>query len=203
MRRVYPNAHEVRINEKLTPTDTQNWLKLGEEKAVVLERYLLRLVQSFYFYTEVLLDFLCIDEKYKKLLREMNKRRVSIFSETLTESLQPDRSDRQFFIVKYSNNKISIDNSQILSLNMDRNVKEIEELHERLLTSQKLKSPLLIEKTDQEILSFIDKIANSKVYWNEFSAWIDLNQSMRIHIYNLFDDWYDGFTTTKVDVIGH
>ena len=35
MKKLYPNASEVRINEKL-PTTTQNWLKVGEEKANVL-----------------------------------------------------------------------------------------------------------------------------------------------------------------------
>lgn len=79
MKKLYPTAAEVRINEK-NLSGTKNWLKRGEEKGEVFESYLLRLSQSFYFYTEVLLDFLEIDEKFKEPLRKMNKRRYSIVS---------------------------------------------------------------------------------------------------------------------------
>lgn len=52
-----------------------------------------------------------------------NKRRPSIVSEGLIENIQP--IGRKFFTVKYANNKISIDNPQILSLNIDKNIKQI------------------------------------------------------------------------------
>lgn len=67
----------------------------------------------------------------------------------------------------------------------------------------KLREPILVLNTDEEILEFVDKIANSKVFWNEFSAWADVNHSMKAHIFNLFDLWYEGFSSTKVDAIGH
>lgn len=57
MKKLYPTASEVRINEK-SLSQTKNWLERGREKGEIFESYLLRLAQSFYFYTEVLLDFL-------------------------------------------------------------------------------------------------------------------------------------------------
>jgi hypothetical protein len=71
----------------------------------------------------VLLDFLEIDDKLKDILMRNNKRRPSIVSEGLIENIQP--IGKKFFTVKYANNKISIDNPQILSLNIDRNIKQI------------------------------------------------------------------------------
>lgn len=32
---------------------------------------------------------------------------------------------------------------------------------------------------------------------------MDVPQNMRIHIFNLFDFWYEGFSEVKVDVRGH
>ena len=32
---------------------------------------------------------------------------------------------------------------------------------------------------------------------------MEISQNMRVHIHNLFDFWYEGFSNVRVDVLGH
>lgn len=95
-----------------------------------------------------MLDFLEIDEKFKEPLRRNNKRRYSIVSETIIDSFHSHHA-KKFFAVGYSNNKISIDNPQILSLSIDRDIKQISSLHNRLLVSNKLRRQILTTNSNE------------------------------------------------------